>query len=312
MELGLLQDLVAQWFPKLLTLYWLLAAGSVVVTVLPIPVPQAFKDAVVLSASRGKLWHDKPSALGVLKDWSVPQAWFLHFYVLGSCCNAAVLIAYTLSVGSAAWTAAAAEPFLLLCLFQLHLIRRACETKFMLRYNPDYVMHGIAYVFGMSYYVVVPLSLLSASWYQQQQWKELPHQPLAAAAGHAAHTLSTQLKGLPAQLNRVQRLGAAVFLAGNVLQFASHWSLAQLSKQRPGYSIPSGGLFELVSCPHYFAEIVIYLGLLVASQGQLMPFLMLVWVGVNLVLAAAATHKWYRRRFKAYPLARKALVPLVW
>jgi hypothetical protein len=32
---------------------------------------------------------------------------------------------------------------------------------------------------------------------------------------------------------------------------------------------------------------------------------------VNLVLAAAATHKWYRRRFKAYPAARKALIPFL-
>lgn len=41
---------------------------------------------------------------------------------------------------------------------------------------------------------------------------------------------------------------------------------------------PSGGLFELVSCPHYLAEIIIYGGLAVASQGQLLPLLMLVWV----------------------------------
>jgi hypothetical protein len=34
--------------------------------------------------------------------------------------------------------------------------------------------------------------------------------------------------------------GAAVFLAGNLIQFASHWGLAQLAKQRPGFSIPSG------------------------------------------------------------------------
>lgn len=34
---------------------------------------------------------------GCLQDWAVPQAWFLHFYVVGSCCNAAVLLAYCLS-----------------------------------------------------------------------------------------------------------------------------------------------------------------------------------------------------------------------
>jgi 3-oxo-5-alpha-steroid 4-dehydrogenase 3 len=39
-----------------------------------------------------------------------------------------------------------------------------------------------------------------------------------------------------------------------------------------------GGLFELVSCPHYLAEVVIYLGLFIASQGRLLPLLMLTWV----------------------------------
>jgi hypothetical protein len=33
-----------------------------------------------------------------------------------------------------------------------------------------------------------------------------------------------------------------------------------------------------VSCPHYFAEVVIYCGLLAATGGQLLPLLMLVWV----------------------------------
>jgi hypothetical protein len=38
---------------------------------------------------------------------------------------------------------------LLLCLFQLHLMRRALETSLLMRYSPDDVMHGIAYVFGI-------------------------------------------------------------------------------------------------------------------------------------------------------------------
>jgi hypothetical protein len=40
----------------------------------------------------------------------------------------------------------------------------------------------------------------------------------------------------------------------------------------------AGGLFELVSCPHYLAEVVIYCGLVLATGGQLLPLLMLVWV----------------------------------
>lgn len=296
---------------RLLELYWVLAAGSVVVTLLPLPVPRAFKDAVVLSAARGKLWGDKPSALGPLKDWAVPQAWFVHFYVLGCGWNGLVLLANSLSLGGAA-SPSSVGSLLLLCLFQLHLMRRALETSLLMRYSPDDVMHGIAYVFGISYYVAVPLSLLAAgSRYEQQHWQQ-PQQLATATIAAAAQNLLHHVHALPAQLNMLQRLGAAVFLGGNLIQFASHWGLAQLSRQRPGYSIPSGGLFEWVSCPHYLAEIIIYFGLWTASQGQIMPLLMLVWVSVNLVLAAAGTHAWYRRRFKAYPPGRKALVPFLW
>ena len=95
--------------------------------------------------------------------------------------------------------------------------------------------------------------------------------------------------------------GAAVFLAGNALQLHSHWLLARLRPARPaaardpaaapdpdagrgaaaagGYRLPRGGAFELVSCPHYLAEIVIYAGLaLVAGRGRLLPWLVLAWV----------------------------------
>jgi 3-oxo-5-alpha-steroid 4-dehydrogenase 3 len=57
--------------------------------------------------------------------------------------------------------------------------------------------------------------------------------------------------------------------------------------------MPAGGLFELVSCPHYLAEIIIYLGLLIASEGQLMPLLMLVWV----VSSLDAGRPWALRQF---------------
>jgi hypothetical protein len=41
--LELLQQLIASFFPPLLFTYWFFATASVIVTILPIPVPQAFK-----------------------------------------------------------------------------------------------------------------------------------------------------------------------------------------------------------------------------------------------------------------------------
>ncbi|KAK1275718.1 Polyprenol reductase 1 [Acorus gramineus] len=61
------------------------------------------------------------------------------------------------------------------------------------------------------------------------------------------------------------------------------------------YVIPHGDWFEIVSCPHYLAEIVIYIGILVASRGlDITIWLLLVFVVSNLSIAAIETHKWYQ------------------
>lgn len=44
------------------------------------------------------------------------------------------------------------------------------------------------------------------------------------------------------------------------------------------YAAPKGGLFEWVSCPHYFGEIVIYGGLALVTRGAPGPLLALAWV----------------------------------
>ena len=78
-----------------------------------------------------------------------------------------------------------------------------------------------------------------------------------------------------------------MFLAGNVLQLHSHAVLSRLAGRstpsrapsKPRYRIPRGGAFHLVSCPHYFAEIVIYFGLALLNTGvNLKPWFMVAWV----------------------------------
>jgi hypothetical protein len=49
----------------------------------------------------------------------------------------------------ACYAAVVLQPLLALLLMQLHVVRRALETKLMMRYPRGAVMHGIAYVFGL-------------------------------------------------------------------------------------------------------------------------------------------------------------------
>uniref|UniRef100_A0A7S3QKF5 Polyprenol reductase n=1 Tax=Dunaliella tertiolecta TaxID=3047 RepID=A0A7S3QKF5_DUNTE len=159
--------------PALLTAYWVLATSAVVVTLLPLPLPQGFKDAVRLSAARGKLWSTRPKSLGRLNDLAVPQAWFSHFYAVGTaCCLLLLLLATPLpplaSSDAQQLTALALFPskaeavqYISLWVFLLHLLRRLLETCCLMVYPSTARMHVIAYVFGLSYYMVAPLSLLN-------------------------------------------------------------------------------------------------------------------------------------------------------
>ncbi|CAF2157654.1 unnamed protein product [Brassica napus] len=90
-------------------------------------------------------------------------------------------------------------------------------------------------------------------------------------------------------------------------------SLRENPSQAKEYIIPHGDWFEIVSSPHYLAEIVLYLGLLIASGGtEITIWLLHGFVVGNLTLAAGETHRWYLRKFENYPANRNAIFPYVY
>jgi 3-oxo-5-alpha-steroid 4-dehydrogenase 3 / polyprenol reductase len=104
----------------------------------------------------------KPThALGPLSDWTVPQRWFSHFYAIGAIWNTLVTLLFLASplfhsldpTHEAVYVTA-------LALLEFHFIRRFLETVQLMRYPEQARMHGIAYVFGLSYYLVLPLTVL--------------------------------------------------------------------------------------------------------------------------------------------------------
>ena len=92
------------------------------------------------------------------------------------------------------------------------------------------------------------------------------------------------------------------------------WADAVLRRLRKpgesGYKIPKGGLYELISCPNYFGEIVEWTGWAIAA-GSLAGLSFAIWTIANLAPRAIAHHAHYRREFSEYPTGRKALVPFV-
>jgi len=132
-------------------------------------------------------------------------------------------------------------------------------------------------------------------------------------------------------------VGVGVFAIGQLGNLYHHWLMARLRRSaradkeareanavtqgelrqelknspQDHYKVPSGGLFEHVACPHYFFEVVSFLGAALVARA-LLPLLYVLNVGGMLGGRSVATTRWYRGRFgDAYPAHRKHIVPLI-
>lgn len=106
--------------------------------------------------------------------------------------------------------------------------------------------------------------------------------------------------------------GAAVFGGGAAANIWSDNVLMGLKESGGGYKVPRGGLFEWISCPNYFGEILEWAGwaLMTWSWAGLGFF---VYTCANLVPRAMANHRWYLEKFRDdYPQNRKAVIPFLY
>lgn len=104
-------------------------------------------------------------------------------------------------------------------------------------------------------------------------------------------------------------LGIILFFTGMYINMSSDQKLLSLRKGgKKGYFIPQGGLFNYVSSPNLFGEIIEWLGWAIMSW-TLAAFSFSLWTFSNLVPRAIDHHRWYKRRFDNYPKERKAVIP---
>jgi len=108
-------------------------------------------------------------------------------------------------------------------------------------------------------------------------------------------------------------LGILFFFTGMAINIHSDAILRQFRRHSPKYQIPKGGLFEYVSAPHYFGEILEWAGFVVACNFSTPSLAFLVFTASNLIPRAVAHHAWYQTAFaETYPIKRKAILPFVW
>ena len=104
--------------------------------------------------------------------------------------------------------------------------------------------------------------------------------------------------------------GFIIFFTGLIINIRSDNKLIslRLKNEENKYVIPNGELFNYMSCPNFFGELVEWLGfaIITVNLGSLSFF---IWTFINLVPRAISHHKWYKDNFKDYPKNRKAIIP---
>ncbi|CAI0392903.1 unnamed protein product [Linum tenue] len=297
----------------LLGVAWVAGTLPILLASLPFSRLNPIHQLLLGFAKRGKTLKSSSK-----QKWTVPQRFFLHFYWFG--------VAWTSFLLVITWNYASKTAPLhrykvwvsvfLLLLMETHVLRRLYETIYVLNYSPSARMHILGYLTGLFFYAAAPLSLCHFCAFKALNFAVDEVDPSFAAIGGD----NTDWKGFVKPMLKLgwcQWTGAALFAWGWVHQLRCHKILGSLRRrdreQREEYAIPRGDWFELVSSPHYTAEMLIYAGLLIASGAtDYIMWLLLLFVVANLGFAAAETQRWYLHKFEAYPRNRRAFLPFVY
>lgn len=104
-------------------------------------------------------------------------------------------------------------------------------------------------------------------------------------------------------------VGLFLFVAGMYINWKADNILIHLRKPgESGYKIPRGFLFEKISSPNLFGEIIEWTGFAIMAW-NLPAFSFMVWTMANLVPRAKNHHDWYVKNFPEYPKERKIVFP---
>ncbi|CAG0879301.1 unnamed protein product [Cyprideis torosa] len=108
-------------------------------------------------------------------------------------------------------------------------------------------------------------------------------------------------------------LGFVLFVVGLLWNIESDSILRSLRRPgEKGYKIPHGGLFQFISAPNYFSEIVEWWGFWILSEFSYPAFAFALFTSLFLGIRGYQHHQWYLEKFGSeYPRSRKAIIPLI-
>ena len=105
--------------------------------------------------------------------------------------------------------------------------------------------------------------------------------------------------------------GIVIFCTGLIINWRADHILINLRKPgEVGYKIPKGFLFDRISSPNLFGEVLEWIGFAIMAW-SLPALTFAVWSYANLVPRAKNHHDWYHKKFPDYPKDRKAIFPYI-
>ena len=107
-------------------------------------------------------------------------------------------------------------------------------------------------------------------------------------------------------------IGISIFLIGLFINIKSDNILIKLRENHgSGYHVPEGFLFNKISSPNYFGEILEWLGwfIMTLSPAGLVFF---IWTMANLIPRAKSNHEWSIKNIEGYPNNRKKVIPYLY
>ena len=106
-------------------------------------------------------------------------------------------------------------------------------------------------------------------------------------------------------------IGLMIFCIGAAINIWADDTLISLRNNDDStYKIPRGRLFDLISCPNHFGEIVQWTGFALMCW-NLPALSFAIWTAANLIPRSLSHHRWYKEHFADYPTNRKAVIPFL-
>ncbi|KAK9381458.1 uncharacterized protein V2V93DRAFT_391157 [Kockiozyma suomiensis] len=226
---------------------------------------------------------------------TVPKTWFTHFYIFGALCSAYALIILGLAHSNIYTT-----PVNYLLTLDHYLSRRLgrfSTNDFNLLYSQAQLSLAIITI------------QCARRWYECLYVEKMSNKArirlghylvghlfyLAVSCAILCDSLQNSINPSPNALSLSScSVAFVLYLTAARAQYSAHKQLASLKKYSPP---PPTFLFKYLVCPHYTAEIVVYISIAVICDFSSATVAVIIWTIVNLGASAEQSRAFYVDKF---------------